>query len=88
MTTLSKCCVSGHLHKGEPQGKIQKYAGLDTYITGSNTTKSIVIITVSLRYAFLSNGSDRTMTYGLIQDIFGFDLPVCRDGEYEISFGR
>ena len=50
MTNLSKCCVSGHLHHGEPKGTIEKYAGLDTYITGTNTSQSIVIITVNLHF--------------------------------------
>ena len=47
MTTLSKCCVSGHVHQGEPKGTVEKYAGLDIYITGTNTSQSIVIITVN-----------------------------------------
>lgn len=45
MTTLSKCCVSGHLHQGEPKGTVAKFAGLDTYITGTNASRTIMVIT-------------------------------------------
>lgn len=50
MTTLSKCCVSGHLHKGTPQGIIKEYAGLKTYITGDNKAESLIMITVGHFY--------------------------------------
>ena len=49
MTTLSKCCVSGHLHQGEPKGTVEKFAGLDTYITGTNASRTIMVITVCMK---------------------------------------
>ena len=49
MTSLSKCCVSGHLHQGEPKGTVDKFAGLDTYITGTNASRTIMVITVCMK---------------------------------------
>ena len=29
---MSACCVSGHIHEGEPQGTETEIAGLKTYV--------------------------------------------------------
>ena len=43
---LSDCCVSGHLHSGQPKGQYGPLGdtGLDAYVTGSESNKSKTII--------------------------------------------
>lgn len=50
-TKLSSCCVSGHLHSGNPEGKDGQIAGLRSYITGSNDKKVLVFIPDIFGYA-------------------------------------
>jgi hypothetical protein len=44
---IKKCCLSGHLHTGAESGKVEKVAGLDAYVTGTNAAQTVVVITVS-----------------------------------------
>lgn len=49
---LKECCVSGHVHEGEPKGKVDKVYGLDTYVTGeSNAEKTVILITDVFGYS-------------------------------------
>lgn len=34
------CCLKGHLHEGNPRGKFEKIADVDTYITAPQPGKS------------------------------------------------
>jgi hypothetical protein len=48
-TKLSSCCISGHIHKGTPEGKTDTIADLPVYVAGSNASKTLVLITVRLQ---------------------------------------
>ena len=50
-TKLSSCCVSGHLHSGNPEGKDGEVAGLPSYLTGSNDQKVLVFMPDIFGYA-------------------------------------
>lgn len=45
-TQLSDCCLTGHLHVGEPKGHEETIAGFPTYVTGdpANKARSIVFL--------------------------------------------
>jgi len=45
--SLGPCCISGHLHNGTPEGKVEKIAGLDVYVTGDPANKSKTILFVT-----------------------------------------
>lgn len=49
---MGPCCVSGHLHSGEPRGHVVKLAGLDAYVTGDpiNKPKTILFLTEIFGY--------------------------------------
>lgn len=75
---LKECCVSGHLHEGTPNGKVERLYGLSTYVTGSGD-KTVVIITDVFGYE-LPNGrllADEIATQGeyrvLVPDFFQGD---------------
>ena len=42
--TMSECCKSGFKWNGTPTGKEEKFAGLDTYVTGDNKDVAILIV--------------------------------------------
>ena len=45
--SLQPCCISGHLHDGQPKGQVSKIAGMDCYIAAPETgkkDKTILII--------------------------------------------
>jgi len=41
---MSSCCKEGFKWNGQPEGKIDKVAGLDTYIAGNTKERAILII--------------------------------------------
>lgn len=41
--TFSACCLKGNLHSGETVGKIEKVFGVDTYVTGKASDRTLVI---------------------------------------------
>lgn len=46
-TTLSSCCISGHLHEGTTRGNIVKLHDLDTYVTGSEEDKKRTVVFIT-----------------------------------------
>ncbi|GAA5934780.1 hypothetical protein JCM1841_005044 [Sporobolomyces salmonicolor] len=47
--SLGKCCVSGHIHTGEPTGSIQEIGGVSTYVSlpsgDYDKTKALLFLT-------------------------------------------
>ena len=41
---MSECCKSGFKWDGKPTGKVEKIAGLDTYVAGDNKNAAILIV--------------------------------------------
>lgn len=52
-TKLSKCCVSGHWHKGVAKGSVEDIEGINAYVTGTNKSKTLLAITVSFSVSLL-----------------------------------
>jgi len=44
MAQPKECCLSGHLHSGDPQGKMEKVGDFDAYVTGTEKSKTILAI--------------------------------------------
>ncbi|WVQ80924.1 hypothetical protein IAT38_003031 [Cryptococcus sp. DSM 104549] len=61
-TSVSPCCISGHIHAGTPIGSISILHGLRTYISTPSTP------------APSAAGQGKVDTVILIPDIFGIDL--------------
>jgi len=43
-TTLSDCCLTGHIHTGTPRGREETIGGLPTYVTGDVKDKAKTIV--------------------------------------------
>lgn len=43
--TLGQCCVETNFHEGTPVGKFNTVFGLDTYVTGEDSNRTVVILT-------------------------------------------
>ncbi|KAM0751010.1 alpha/beta-hydrolase [Meredithblackwellia eburnea MCA 4105] len=54
---LGKCCVSGHLHEGTPQGSVKQLDGLDVYVTGDPANKDKTIVYVTDIFGFQLNNA-------------------------------
>jgi hypothetical protein len=53
---LSECCVSGHLHEGQPEGIETEVAGLKTYIASPpNGSKEKAILYVTDIFGYKLN---------------------------------
>lgn len=48
----SKCCIVANFHEGTPVGKHQSVYDLDTYVTGTNSERLIVIMTDLIGHKF------------------------------------
>ncbi|KAI5818604.1 Alpha/Beta hydrolase protein [Pyronema omphalodes] len=49
-----ECCGNGHLHSGTPKGRLETFAGVDTYISGSPSSKVLFFLTDIIGHKFLN----------------------------------
>lgn len=80
--SLSSCCVSGHLHSGNPQGSEQTIGGLPTYVAASkdgSKDKTVVFITDIFGYKL---NNVRILADEYAQQGFRVLIPDLFDGDY------
>jgi hypothetical protein len=62
--TLQSCCISGHIHDGEPKGAVSKIAGMECYVAepeGGKKDKTILFIPDVFGYNLPVHLSDRRL---------------------------
>jgi dienelactone hydrolase len=52
---ISPCCVRGFEWSGTPEGRVEKIAGLDAYVTGDNSEAAILIVHDLFSWKFTNN---------------------------------